>query len=103
MSQKQHNGHVITNGIADNDKAVNNSCNSKDGCWDSVNLNHLSPSHATSPPSSALSRLNSLDCWDYTIELECLQGPQGLFSFKFVTFTFLKFYKKKNKMMQVGR
>lgn len=78
MSQKQHNGHVITNGIADNDKAVNNSCNSKDGCWDSVNLNHLSPSHATSPPSSALSRLNSLDCWDYTIELECLQGPQDL-------------------------
>jgi hypothetical protein len=25
----------------------------------------------------ALTRLNSLDCWDYTIELECLQGPQG--------------------------
>lgn len=21
--------------------------------------------------------LASLDCWDYTIELECLRGPQG--------------------------
>lgn len=21
--------------------------------------------------------LNSLDCWDYTIELECLTGSQG--------------------------
>lgn len=26
---------------------------------------------------SAISRLNSLDCWDYTIELECLRGPEG--------------------------
>lgn len=25
----------------------------------------------------SLSKLNSLDCWDYTIELECLKGPQG--------------------------
>lgn len=25
----------------------------------------------------SLSKLNSLDCWDYTIELECLNGPQG--------------------------
>lgn len=24
-----------------------------------------------------ISRLNSLDCWDYTIELECLRGPEG--------------------------
>lgn len=23
------------------------------------------------------SDLASLDCWDYTIELECLRGPQG--------------------------
>lgn len=22
-------------------------------------------------------RMNSLECWDYTIELECLNGPQG--------------------------
>lgn len=21
--------------------------------------------------------LNSLDCWDYSIELECLKGPEG--------------------------
>lgn len=25
----------------------------------------------------SLSKLNSMDCWDYTIELECLNGPQG--------------------------
>lgn len=25
------------------------------------------------------SDLASLDCWDYTIELECLRGPQGIF------------------------
>lgn len=24
-----------------------------------------------------ISRLNSLECWDYTIELECLSGTQG--------------------------
>ena len=24
-----------------------------------------------------ISRLNSLECWDYTIELECLAGTQG--------------------------
>lgn len=31
--------------------------------------------------------LNSMDCWDYTIELECLTGPQGilLFFFFFIT------------------
>lgn len=26
---------------------------------------------------ASLSKLNSMDCWDYTIELECLNGPQG--------------------------
>ncbi|CRK93157.1 CLUMA_CG006598, isoform A [Clunio marinus] len=25
-----------------------------------------------------LSRMNSMECWDYTIELECLNGPQDL-------------------------
>lgn len=25
----------------------------------------------------SLPPLNSLDCWDYSIELECLQGNQG--------------------------
>jgi hypothetical protein len=24
-----------------------------------------------------LSRMNSMECWDYTIELECLNGPEG--------------------------
>lgn len=28
------------------------------------------------------SDLASLDCWDYTIELECLRGPQGIIIFK---------------------
>lgn len=27
--------------------------------------------------SDAPQTMNSLDCWDYTIELECLQGNQG--------------------------
>lgn len=27
-----------------------------------------------------LSRMNSMECWDYTIELECLNGPQGYYS-----------------------
>ncbi|XP_073834510.1 cerebellar degeneration-related protein 2-like isoform X1 [Musca autumnalis] len=26
----------------------------------------------------SLSKFNSIDCWDYTIELECLKGPQDL-------------------------
>lgn len=26
-----------------------------------------------------LSRMNSLDCWDYSIELECLRGTPGLY------------------------
>lgn len=25
----------------------------------------------------AESNLNSLECWDYSVELECLQGPDG--------------------------
>lgn len=33
-------------------------------CWD-----RKTPIH--------LSRMNSMECWDYTIELECLNGPQG--------------------------
>lgn len=27
-----------------------------------------------------LSSMNSMECWDYTIELECLNGPQGYYS-----------------------
>lgn len=26
-------------------------------------------------------QMNSLDCWDYSIELSCLQGPEGIRSF----------------------
>ena len=25
-------------------------------------------------------QLSSLDCWDYSIELDCLRGPEGIFS-----------------------
>lgn len=34
------------------------------------------------PTPASISRLNSLDCWDYSIELDCLKGPEG-FSFSF--------------------
>lgn len=27
--------------------------------------------------TTAESNLNSLECWDYSVELECLQGPDG--------------------------
>lgn len=65
MSQKHPNGRVISNGT-DDDK-------SKESCyWPQPG------SQTHSSPNSTLSRLNSLDCWDYTIELECLQGPQDL-------------------------
>lgn len=37
-------------------------------------------------PTNPLSRLNSMDCWDYSIELECLKGPEGRFSFLYYFF-----------------
>ena len=30
--------------------------------------------------SAADSTLNSLECWDYSVELECLRGPDGKFT-----------------------
>ena len=38
------------------------------------------------PPSLARedSVLNSLECWDYSVELECLQGPDGMNAFNFI-------------------
>lgn len=35
---------------------------------------------SSSSTSSSVSRMNSMECWDYTIELECLQGPEGGYS-----------------------
>ena len=37
------------------------------------------PSLSYQPPSITRenSVLNSLECWDYSVELECLQGPNG--------------------------
>ena len=29
--------------------------------------------------AAADSTLNSLECWDYSVELECLRGPDGKF------------------------
>lgn len=38
------------------------------------------------PPPSQVSRLSSMDCWDYSIELECLKGPEGFyFYFHFIS------------------
>lgn len=28
-------------------------------------------------PGDISPQLSSLDCWDYSIELECLRGPEG--------------------------
>ena len=36
-----------------------------------------------------ISRMNSMECWDYTIELECLQGPQGFLYFLVFNFSHL--------------
>ncbi|XP_055618411.1 keratin, type II cytoskeletal 2 epidermal isoform X2 [Toxorhynchites rutilus septentrionalis] len=35
-------------------------------------------SSSGAPSLASLSRLNSMECWDYTIELECLRGPEDL-------------------------
>ena len=32
------------------------------------------------PTPGSLSRLNSMDCWDYSIELDCLKGPEGFYT-----------------------
>ena len=44
--------------------------NSKCGLTSSNNNNHKG--------TQAESALNSLECWDYSQELECLQGPDGI-------------------------
>ena len=35
-------------------------------------------SSATAKKSERDSALNSLECWDYSVELECLRGPDGM-------------------------
>lgn len=52
------------------------------GLWDipgSQVVTAASGGTTAEPPMSlsSLSRLNSMECWDYTIELECLRGPEG--------------------------
>ncbi|XP_038104868.1 uncharacterized protein LOC6050468 isoform X2 [Culex quinquefasciatus] len=53
------------------------------GLWDipgSQVVTAASGGTTAEPPMSlsSLSRLNSMECWDYTIELECLRGPEDL-------------------------
>jgi len=50
-------------------------------------------------PSSPSSNMTSMDCWDYTVELECLQGPQGCSPFNSMqlinfslTYTYIEIY-----------
>lgn len=41
------------------------------------------------PQTTTLTQLSNLDCWDYTIELDCLKGPEGaLFAIIFFIFSF---------------
>lgn len=47
---------------------------------------------SVSEPKSFNSNMNSLDFWDYTIELECLQGPKGWFFLKIFCGFFLNFF-----------
>jgi hypothetical protein len=46
-----------------------------------ASTNHHRPQSYTNEPSRAAvaeSTLNSLECWDYSVELECLSGPDGM-------------------------
>ena len=52
-----------------------------------------SQTHHPSVLRRADSAMNSLECWDYSVELECLQGSDGKFCFN-VFFTIILFYKK---------
>lgn len=42
------------------------------------------------PTPASLSRLNSMECWDYSIELDCLKGPEGFFFFLLKIIIFLR-------------
>lgn len=46
-----------------NEKSLSNGASQEEKSWDRG--------------TPFLSRMNSMECWDYTIELECLNGPQG--------------------------
>ncbi|XP_053686636.1 uncharacterized protein LOC128736177 [Sabethes cyaneus] len=48
------------------------------GLWDIPTGNGIMGGGSGAPSLSSLSRLNSMECWDYTIELECLRGPEDL-------------------------
>lgn len=48
--------------------------------------NHNQWEVISSSSCSSTSRQNSMECWDYTIELECLQGPEGGDSFALIVF-----------------
>lgn len=44
------------------------------------------------PTPASISRLNSLDCWDYSIELDCLKGPEGCFFFVLLLFSYFFYH-----------
>lgn len=49
-----------------------------------VDSTRCSPIMLGSEATGGLTMLSSLDCWDYTIELECLRGgPEGYYSLLF--------------------
>lgn len=52
----------------------------EDSMWESA-----PPSPPPLPANDLMSRMggNSMDCWDYTLELDCLRGPEG-YSFYFI-------------------
>jgi hypothetical protein len=45
----------------------------------------LSATNRSMIGSTAESTLNSLECWDYSVELECLSGPDGKFLLRYLT------------------
>ena len=50
--------------------------------------------HHPSVLRRADSAMNSLECWDYSVELECLQGSDGKFCFNVFLYNNFVFYKK---------
>lgn len=59
----------------------------EDCMWESA-----PPSPPPQPANDLISRMGNLDCWDYTLELDCLRGPEG-YCF-FFSFTLIEFKKR---------
>ena len=74
MLQKEHNGGLHHHGLQQRDPGGLHREHSSQG-------SHVmsSPSMESQQPASLRldSGLNSLEYWDYSVELECLSGPEG--------------------------